>query len=78
MKYPRSPFRLLHVSHLLLEFAYRNTGPGADRSGRVPWSRELTPNEAGLITPAAVLRGCDGWDPTTSEPVVFDPPEVTP
>jgi len=57
---------------------YRNTGPGADRSGRVPWSRELTPNEAGLITPAAVLRGCDGWDPTTSEPVVFDPPEVTP
>jgi len=57
---------------------YRNTGPGADRSGRVPWARELTPNEADLITPAAVLRGCDGWDPTAAGPVPFDPPEVGP
>jgi len=52
---------------------YRNTGPGADRSRRVGWARELTPNEAGLITPAAVLRGCDGWDPTRAEAVPFDP-----
>jgi pectinesterase len=55
---------------------YRNTGPGADPSGRVPWARELTPNEADLITPATVLRGCDGWNPTLAEPAPFDPPEV--
>lgn len=55
---------------------YRNTGPGADRSGRVSWARELTPNEADLITPASVLRGCDGWDPTLAESVLFDPPKV--
>ncbi len=40
---------------------YRNTGPGAKRSGRVPWSRELTPEEADQITPATALGG---WDPT--------------
>lgn len=55
---------------------YRNTGPGADRDQRVPWSRELTPNEADLVTPATVLRGCDGWDPTRAEPVPFEPPAV--
>ncbi len=40
---------------------YRNTGPGADRSGRVSWARELTPEEADRITPATALGG---WDPT--------------
>ena len=55
---------------------YRNTGPGAERSGRVPWARELTPNEADLITPASALRGCDGWDPTVAGPVPFAPPRV--
>lgn len=55
---------------------YRNTGPGADRSRRVAWSRELTPNEADLITPASTLGGCDGWDPTSAEPLPFDPPPV--
>ncbi len=39
---------------------YGNTGPGAQRSGRVSWARELTPGEAELITPVTVLRG---WDP---------------
>jgi len=55
---------------------FRNSGPGADRSGRVSWSRELTPTEADLITPATALRGCDGWDPTLAEPIPFEPPEV--
>jgi pectinesterase len=54
------------------EFA--NTGPGADRSRRVPWSRELTPNEAGLLTSAHVLRGCDGWNPALETPIPFNPP----
>lgn len=53
---------------------YRNRGPGADRSRRAPWSRELTPNEADLITPASVLGGCDGWNPSMAEPVAFAPP----
>ena len=52
---------------------YRNTGAGADRSARVPWSRELTATEADAITPAMVLGG---WDPTRAEPVRFDPPRV--
>ena len=40
---------------------YRNTGPGSERSGRVSWARELTSDEADLITPTTALRG---WDPT--------------
>jgi pectinesterase len=44
---------------------YRNTGAGADRSSRVPWSRELTDAEADRITPVTVLGG---WDPTRAEP----------
>jgi beta-xylosidase/pectin methylesterase-like acyl-CoA thioesterase/lysophospholipase L1-like esterase len=43
---------------------YLNTGPAADRSQRVPWAKELAPGEAALISPAAVLQGHDGWDPT--------------
>jgi len=42
---------------------YGNTGPGADRSGRVPWSRALGEAEARLITPFHVLGGDDGWRP---------------
>lgn len=42
---------------------YGNTGPGADRSGRVAWSRELTAREARKITPASVLAGADDWRP---------------
>ncbi len=55
---------------------YQNTGPGAERSGRVSWARELTPNEADLITPGTALRGCDGWDPTLTKPVPFAPPTL--
>ncbi len=53
---------------------YRNTDAGADRSGRVLWSRELTAEEADRITPAAVFGGSGGWDPTRAAPVPFDPP----
>lgn len=52
---------------------YRNTGPGADRSARVSWARELTREEAERITPRTALGG---WDPTQAEPVRFDPPAV--
>lgn len=36
---------------------YECTGAGADRSGRVSWSRELTPNEASYYTRDNVLAG---------------------
>lgn len=44
---------------------YRNTGPGADRSARVSWSRELTEEEAADYTVRNVLGGADGWDPSS-------------
>lgn len=50
---------------------YRNTGPGADRSARVPWSRELTAAEADGITAVTVFGG---WDPARAEPVRFERP----
>jgi pectinesterase len=40
------------------------TGPGADRSGRVPWSREMDASLANTLTAKSVLAGTDGWDPT--------------
>jgi pectinesterase len=42
---------------------YDCTGPGADRSGRVSWSRELTDDEAANLTIENLLGGDDGWDP---------------
>jgi len=44
------------------EFA--STGAGAQPAARVPWSRQLTAEEAAAITPRKVLGGSDGWDPT--------------
>ena len=43
---------------------YHSTGPGGNPSARVPWSRQLTDDEARIITSRAVLRGNDNWDPT--------------
>ena len=48
-----------------------NTGPGAGRSARVPWSRELSAAEAEGISPAKVFGD---WDPTQAEAVPFDIP----
>lgn len=42
---------------------YKNTGPGADRTQRVAWSRELTDAEAADYTPQNYLKGNDGWNP---------------
>jgi pectinesterase len=43
---------------------YRCTGPGADRSKRVAWSRELSEAEGEVLSAKSVLAGNDGWDPT--------------
>ncbi|MBN1867344.1 pectin esterase [Candidatus Sumerlaeota bacterium] len=42
---------------------YNSTGPGANRTKRVMWSRQLSRRDAQEITVFAVLRGSDGWDP---------------
>jgi pectinesterase len=42
---------------------YKCTGPGADRSKRVPWSRELSDEEAAKLTIDNILGGPDHWDP---------------
>jgi pectinesterase len=42
---------------------YKNYGPGASPSTRVPWARQLTKEEAERITPQTVLAGSDGWNP---------------
>jgi pectinesterase len=42
------------------------TGPGADRSARVPWSRALTPAEIAPFDTRRFLAGADGWDAKAS------------
>jgi len=39
---------------------YKNSGPGGDRSSRLPWTKELREDEAKKITKKAVLKN---WDP---------------
>jgi pectinesterase len=46
---------------------YHSTGPGANPTARVPWSRQLTDDEARRITPQAVLSGSDGWGPKMAD-----------
>lgn len=43
---------------------YGCTGPGADRSRRVPWSRELTPEEAARYTPEVIFAAPTPWLPS--------------
>lgn len=42
---------------------YKSTGPGANPKARVPWSHQLTDEEAKAYTSANILAGADGWDP---------------
>jgi pectinesterase len=46
---------------------FGNTGPGANTSERVKWSRQLSDAEAAEITPERVLRGNDDWAPAGKE-----------
>jgi pectinesterase len=45
---------------------YGSTGPGAAPEARVAWARQLGEREAKSITPRAVLRGKDDWDPAAA------------
>jgi pectinesterase len=42
---------------------YNSRGPGAGRSARVAWSRQLSASEAEQFTAARILAGTDGWRP---------------
>ncbi|ALP37470.1 hypothetical protein ASL14_16030 [Paenibacillus sp. IHB B 3084] len=42
---------------------FDNFGPGAGSSGRVPWAKQLTADEASQYTVEAVLSGTDHWNP---------------
>jgi pectinesterase len=46
---------------------FNSTGPGAEVAARVKWARQLTKSEARRITPKAVLRGFDDWDPKSGQ-----------
>jgi pectinesterase len=42
---------------------YRCTGPGANRAGRLPWTKELSDEQAAQLTVEKLLAGTDGWKP---------------
>jgi pectin methylesterase-like acyl-CoA thioesterase len=52
-----------HAEKTVLYAEHNNTGPGADISKRVAWSRQLTQIEASKYTVFGILQGTDGWDP---------------
>jgi pectinesterase len=43
---------------------YNDSGPGASTKGRVPWSHQLSRQEAGHFAAAEFLRGSDQWNPS--------------
>jgi pectinesterase len=43
---------------------YQSSGPGAQPAARVPWSKQLTAEEAAAYSIATVLGGGDGWNPS--------------
>jgi pectinesterase len=44
---------------------YKSTGPGANPTARVSWSRQLTDTEAATYTVQNILAGTDKWNPAT-------------
>ena len=45
---------------------YNNGGPGSPITGRVPWSHQLSKQEAQHFTATEFLRGPDHWNPTAA------------
>jgi len=43
---------------------YHSRGPGANPEGRVPWSHQLTAEDAARYGTGAFLSGADGWNPS--------------
>ena len=44
---------------------YQSMGPGANPKARVPWSHQLTAEQAAEFEPSAFLRGGDAWKPAS-------------
>jgi pectinesterase len=42
---------------------YNSSGPGGDKSHRVPWAKQLTAQQADQYTAANILAGNDNWNP---------------
>ena len=42
---------------------FNSSGPGADSSARVAWSKQLNQNEIAAFSIAVILAGNDGWTP---------------
>jgi pectinesterase len=42
---------------------YKSSGPGANPSARVPWSRQLGQEEIRRYATKLFLKGVDGWNP---------------
>lgn len=55
-----------HAEQTTFYAEFGSTGPGAQPNTRVPWAKPLTAEDAADLTPAHVLAGIDGWDPTAS------------
>jgi pectinesterase len=51
---------------------YDNSGPGADRSGRVAWAKQLSEDEAARYTTATIFGGGDEWFRSPSEGISWD------
>ncbi len=47
---------------------YKSTGPGANPTARVSWSKQLTDTEAAAYTLQNILSGSDSWSPATILP----------
>jgi len=43
---------------------YNSSGPGANPSARVPWSHQLTKEQADSLRAKNILKGFDNWKPT--------------
>jgi pectinesterase len=41
---------------------YKSTGPGAENSGRVAWSKQLTDDVASTYTNENIFRLCNSWE----------------
>jgi pectinesterase len=57
---------------------FNSTRPGANPQARVPWSRQLTEEEAKAVTVGKVLGSSDGWNPKMEQTCAAVPAKTPP